>query len=125
MGSVDVINLKKQHQTKIHNKIMEEVNTFEINLDRMTSDLNQPQQLFHCKEDLEKHIQNLKTSLHHLSQHKTDLFHINVEIHNFLAELSCCPAVVFHTPPSSLGRKQQTHHRLPQLMMTGEAAIMT
>ena len=66
-----------------------------------------------------------QTSLHHLSQHKTDLFHINVEIHNFLAELSCCPAVVFHTPPSSLGRKQQPHHRLPQLMMTGEAAIMT
>ena len=69
--------------------------------------------------------------MHHLSQHKTDLFHINVEIHNFLAELSCCPAVVFHTPPTSLGRKQQhqlnqSHHRLPQLTMTGEAAnVMT
>ena len=72
-----------------------------------------------------------QTSLHHLSQHKTDLFHINVEIHNFLAELSCCPAVVFHTPPSSLGRKQQQQpqhqqQRLPQLMMTGEAVnLMT
>ena len=71
--------------------------------------------------------------MHHLSQHKTDLFHINVEIHNFLAELSCCPAVVFHTPPTSLGRKQQqhqlnqSHHRLPQLTMTGEATtnVMT
>jgi len=127
--------VKRLQLSELHNKIMEEVNTFEINLDRMTSDLNQPQQLFHCKEDLEKHIQNLKTSLHHLSQHKTDLFHINVEIHNFLAELSCCPAVVFHTPPTSLGRKQQnqhqqhqlnqSHHRLPQLTMTGGSEATT
>ena len=54
--------VKRLQLSELHNKIMEEVNTFEINLDRMTSDLNQPQQLFHCKEDLEKHIQNLKVS---------------------------------------------------------------
>ena len=42
-----------------------------------------------------------------------------------MAELSCCPAVVFHTPPSSLGRKQQPHHRLPQLMMTGGSEATT
>ena len=56
--------VKRLQLSELHNKIMEEVNTFEINLDRMTSDLNQPQQLFHCKEDLEKHIQNLKVSIH-------------------------------------------------------------
>ena len=64
--------VKRLQLSELHNKIMEEVNTFEINLDRMTSDLNQPQQLFHCKEDLEKHIQNLKVStyifLFHLSR---------------------------------------------------------
>ena len=54
--------VKRLQLSELHNKIMEEVNTFEINLDRMTSNLNQPQQLFHCKEDLEKHIQNLKVS---------------------------------------------------------------
>ena len=41
---------------------------------------------------------------------------------------------MFHTPPTSLGRKQQqqhqlnqSHHRLPQLTMTGEATtnVMT
>ena len=62
--------VKRLQLSELHNKIMEEVNTFEINLDRMTSDLNQPQQLFHCKEDLEKHIQNLKVSTYilHLSR---------------------------------------------------------
>ena len=55
--------VKRLQLSELHNKIMDEVNTFEINLDRMTSDLNQPQQLFHCKEDLEKHIQNLKVSI--------------------------------------------------------------
>ena len=64
-----------------------------------------------------------------LSQQKSDLFHTNVEIHNFLAELSCCPGVIFNTPPSSLGRKdkqqqQQQQHpqprQPPQLMMTTE-----
>ena len=55
--------VKRLQLSELHNKIMEEVNTFEINLDRMTSDLNQPQQLFHCKEDLENHIQNLKVSI--------------------------------------------------------------
>ena len=38
--------VKRLQLSELHNKIMEEVNTFEINLDRMTSDLNQPQQLF-------------------------------------------------------------------------------
>ena len=61
-----------------------------------------------------------------LSQQKSDLFHVNVEIHNFLAELSCCPGVVFNTPPSSLGRKDHSkqgsqHQRQAQsqqMMMT-------
>lgn len=67
-----------------------------------------------------------QTSIMSLSGQKSDLFHINVEIHNFLAELSCCPGVVFNTPPSSLGRKdkqQQSHPRQSQqLMMTPEVA---
>ena len=65
-----------------------------------------------------------------LTGQKSDLFHINVEIHNFLAELSCCPGVVFNTPPSSLGRnkekqqqQQQSHHRQFQpLTMSSEVA---
>ena len=61
-----------------------------------------------------------------LSQQKSDLFHTNVEIHNFLAELSCCPGVIFNTPPSSLGRKDKQQQQQPQprqppqLMMTTE-----
>ena len=47
-----------------------------------------------------------------LSQQKSDLFHTNVEIHNFLAELSCCPGVSFNTPPSSLGRKDKQQHNV-------------
>ena len=54
--------VKRLQLSEAYNKIMEEVKTFETNLDHMTSGLNQPQQLFHCKEDLEKHIQSLKVS---------------------------------------------------------------
>ena len=75
----------------------------------------------------------LQSSLKGLSQQKSDLFHTNVEIHNFLAELSCCPGVIFNTPPSSLARKdkQQQYQPLsqprqpPQLIMTtSEAATL-
>ncbi len=81
------------------------------------------------------HLLFFQTSLVSLGQHKSDLFHINVEIHNFLAELSCCPGVVFNTPPSSLGRKDKQQHQLSsqaaaaahhrqtsQLTMTSEQA---
>ena len=69
-------------------------------------------------------------SIMSLSQQKSDLFHTNVEIHNFLAELSCCPGVIFNTPPSSLARKDKQQHsqyqpqpRQPsQLMMTTSEA---
>ena len=63
-------------------------------------------------------LQFLQTSLVDLSGQKSDLFRVNVEIHNFLAELSCCPGVVFNTPPSSLGRKDHGKHR--QMMMTSD-----
>ena len=54
----------------------------------------------------------LQSSIMSLSQQKSDLFHTNVEIHNFLAELSCCPGVSFNTPPSSLGRKDKQQHNV-------------
>ena len=64
----------------------------------------------------------LQTSLVDLSGQKSDLFRVNVEIHNFLAELSCCPGVVFNTPPSSLGRKDHSKQllRSSQMMMTSD-----
>ena len=55
--------IKRLELSEAYNKIMEEVKTFESNLDHLTSGLNKPQQLFHCKEDLEKHIQILKVSV--------------------------------------------------------------
>ena len=54
--------VKRLQLSETYNKVMEEVKTFESNLDRMTSGLKEPQQIFHCKEDLEKHIQSLKVS---------------------------------------------------------------
>ena len=72
-----------------------------------------------------------QTSLVDLSQQKSDLFHVNVEIHNFLAELSCCPGVVFNTPPSSLGRKDhskqgsQRQAQAQQMMMTCDQQALT
>ena len=60
--------VKRLQLSETYNKVMEEVKTFESNLDRMTSGLKEPQQIFHCKEDLEKHIQSLKVSASYLTQ---------------------------------------------------------
>ena len=72
-----------------------------------------------------------QSSIMSLSQQKSDLFHTNVEIHNFLAELSCCPGVIFNTPPSSLGRKDKQQHytvgfwleEIPQEILSSEGSF--
>lgn len=66
----------------------------------------------------------LQTSILSLTQTKSDLFHINVDVHNFLAELTCCPGVVFNTPPSSLGRKDHRQHQQPHFRQQAQLTAL-
>merc|ERR1719510_1340139 len=105
--------VKRLQLSETYGNITVEVEALEVKMGKVVVPQDHVN-LFHRKEDLENHIENLKTSIMSLSQQKSDLFHVNVEIHNFLAELSCCPAVAFNTPPSSLGRKDHLQLRQHQ-----------
>ena len=72
--------VKRLQLSETYNKVMEEVKTFESNLDRMTSGLKEPQQIFHCKEDLEKHIQSLKVSTTLLNAKYTSSNHATFQL---------------------------------------------
>jgi hypothetical protein len=60
-----------------------------------------PPPVMHNKSDLEKDIDGLKASIVNLTGLKSDLFNINVEIHNFLADLC-------------VSRRKDSHNSTPQ-----------
>ena len=78
--------VKRLQLSETYNKVMDEVKTFESNLDRMTSGLKEPQQIFHCKEDLEKHIQSLKVSTL-LNAKYTSSSHATFQLHLLKASI--------------------------------------
>lgn len=98
----DVMHLitKRLELTQTLTKIMADIKRLEEDVGKVLMG-RPPPPVMHNKEDLQKDIDGLKGSVVHLTGLKSDLFNVNVEIHNFLADLC-------------VTRRQDSAHSPPQ-----------